>query len=34
MRCPRVSQAAQSVVVILLCPGVDPVYECAPQLVG
>ncbi len=34
MRCPRVSQAAQAVVVILLFPGVEPVYECSPQLVG
>jgi hypothetical protein len=34
MRCPRVSQAAQAVVGILLFPGVDSVYECSPPLGG
>jgi len=34
MRCPPVSQATQAVVVILLLPGVDPVNECSPPLVG
>jgi hypothetical protein len=34
MRCPGVSQATQAVVVILLFPRVDPVYECSPPLVG
>ena len=34
MRCPRVSQATQAVVVILLFPEVDPVNECSPPRVG
>jgi hypothetical protein len=34
MRCPCLSHAAQAVVVMLLFPGVEPVYECPPPLIG